>query len=90
MRHDDQVDWLIKGINTVHNLAEIFSHSNTIPFVRNCGCDAILDSDPAKYNSERHYFTCHLFTFDCKEEVVTGDASHKDHITTTYNNIQQQ
>ena len=33
--------------------------------VRNCGCDGIDDSDASKYDSNRHYFTCHLFTFDC-------------------------
>ena len=32
---------------------------------RNCGCDEISDSDTSKYDSNRHYFTCHLFTFDC-------------------------
>ena len=35
--------------------------------VRNCGCDEILDRDPSKYNSNRHYFTCHHSTFDLKE-----------------------
>ena len=33
--------------------------------VRNCGCDEITDSDTSKYDSNRHYFTCHLFKFDC-------------------------
>ena len=33
--------------------------------VRNCGCDEISDSDTSKYDSNRHYFTCHLFKFDC-------------------------
>ena len=32
--------------------------------VRNCGCDGIDDSDASKYDSNRHYFTCHLFKFD--------------------------
>ena len=33
--------------------------------VQNCGCDGIDESDASKYDSNRHYFTCHLFTFDC-------------------------
>ena len=32
---------------------------------QNCGCDEISDSDTSKYDSNRHYFTCHLFKFDC-------------------------
>ena len=40
--------------------------------VRNCGCDEILDRDPSKYDSNRHYFTCHHSTFDLKE---TDDTS---------------
>ena len=38
-----------------------------MPTVRNCGCDEILDRDPSKYDSNRHYFTCHHSTFDLKE-----------------------
>ena len=38
--------------------------------VRNCGCDEISDSDASKYDSNRHYFTCHLFKFDTPQDVV--------------------
>ena len=38
--------------------------------VRNCGCDEISDSDTSKYDSNRHYFACHLFTFDCNSPRV--------------------
>ena len=38
--------------------------------VRNCGCDGIDDSDASKYDSNRHYFTCHLFKFDTPQDVV--------------------
>ena len=37
--------------------------------VRNCGCDEILDRNPSKYDSNRHYFTCHHSTFDLTETV---------------------
>ena len=38
--------------------------------VRNCGCDEISDSDASKYDSNRHYFTCHLFKFDTLQASV--------------------
>ena len=38
--------------------------------VRNCGCDGIDDSDASKYDSNRHYFTCHLFKFDTLQASV--------------------
>ena len=38
--------------------------------VRNCGCDGIDDSDASKYDSNRHYFTCHLFKFDTSQDVA--------------------
>ena len=38
--------------------------------VRNCGCDEISDSDASKYDSNRHYFTCHLFKFDTSQDVT--------------------
>ena len=38
--------------------------------VRNCGCDGIDDSDASKYDSNRHYFTCHLFKFDTPQDVA--------------------
>ena len=38
--------------------------------VRNCGCDCIHDSDASKYDSNRHYFTCHLFKFDTSHASV--------------------
>ena len=37
--------------------------------VRNCGCDEISDSDASKYDSNRHYFTCHLFKFDTPRAI---------------------
>ena len=37
--------------------------------VRNCGCDGIDDSDASKYDSNRHYFTCHLFKFDTPRAI---------------------
>ena len=38
--------------------------------VRNCGCDGIDDSDASKYDSNRHYFTCHLFTYNSPQDAV--------------------
>ena len=38
--------------------------------VRNCGCDGIDDSDATKYDSNRHYFTCHLFTYNSPQDAV--------------------
>ena len=38
--------------------------------VRNCGCDGIDDSDASKYDSNRHYFTCHLFTYKSPQDAV--------------------
>ena len=38
--------------------------------VRNCGCDEISDSDASKYDSNRHYFTCHLFKFDTSQDIT--------------------
>ena len=37
--------------------------------VRNCGCDEISHSDTFKYDSNRHYFTCHLFKFDTSHTI---------------------
>ena len=38
--------------------------------VRNCGCDGIDDSVASKYDSNRHYFTCHLFTYNSPQDTV--------------------
>ena len=38
--------------------------------VRNCGCDEISDSDTSKYDSNRHYFTCHLFTYNSSQDAA--------------------
>ena len=56
--------------------------------VRNCGCDEILDRDPSKYDSNRHYFTCHLFIFDCNSSRVAdvkpeaGNGTKEDWVDT--------
>ena len=38
--------------------------------VRNCGCDEISDADTSKYDSNRHYFTCHLFTYNSPQDTA--------------------
>ena len=39
--------------------------------VRNCGCDCIDVSYASKYDSNRHYFTCHLFTYNSPRAIDT-------------------
>ena len=48
--------------------------------VRNCGCDGIDDSDASKYDSNRHYFTCHLFTFDSPHAIDTEPVKEQDRL----------
>ena len=50
--------------------------------VRNCGCDEISDSDTSKYDSNRHYFTCHLFTFDSPRAIDAEPVKEEDRLNT--------
>ena len=54
--------------------------------VRNCGCDGIDDSDATKYDSNRHYFTCHLFTFNSLQDAVES-VKEEDPLNTTFDEL---
>jgi len=54
---------------------------------RNCGCDEISDSDTSKYDSNRHYFTCHLFTFDSPRAIDAEPVKEEDRLNTKFDDL---
>ena len=54
--------------------------------VRNCGCDGIDDSDASKYDSNRHYFTCHLFTYNSSQDT-TEPVKEEDQLNTKFDDL---
>ena len=57
--------------------------------VRNCGCDEISDSDTSKYDSNRHYFTCHLFTFNRNSScaIDAEPVKEEDQLNTKFDDL---
>ena len=54
--------------------------------VRSCGCDGIDDSDASKYDSNRHYFTCHLFTYNSSQDT-TEPVKEEDQLNTKFDDL---
>ena len=56
------------------DLSRVIEHLKTMPAVRSCGCDEILDRDPLKYDTNRHYYTCHHSSFTRQQREVMEKA----------------
>ena len=54
--------------------------------VRNCGCDGIDDSDASKYDSNGHYFTCHLFTHNSPQDAAEP-VKEEDRMNTKFDDL---
>ena len=52
----------------------VFYILDEMPAVRSCGCDKILDRDPSKYDTNRHYYTCHHSSFTRQQREVMDKA----------------